>query len=370
MAPRDRRATRSSRSTPGLGNDTVHNLAVRRGRGSVELGPGADTYVGNDFPRARVRIALSWPLEGDTDVDVFQTGGGVDVITSGAARGREPRQHLDGRRQRQHLVQRCRGRWPSSTTVRPQTPCTWSSHGRASSSSTTSLAGPVSAAARCSPGRPSTGSRCALFPAATSPSSAPTRTSDLALYGSVRDLAAPAAVSTGGGDDSVRLENYLPSSVDLGEGVRLPHLPGLPPRLRLAGRLRRMPGQRAVSRCPRPSRGSSPSTARRPTASPSRGVTAPIASLPCRSTSWSAAIVAPTTCSPVGHGSRRSTGGRGNDRIKGVGDRGVILNGGRGADVLRGDRGPDQLRGDLGRDVAWGQQGKDECKTEVRHGCE
>ena len=63
-------------------------------------------------------------------------------------------------------------------------------------------------------------------------------------------------------------------------------------------------------------------------------------------------------------------GGRGDDRIKGVGRRGVILNGGRGADVLRGDSGPDQLHGDLGQDVAWGQRGKDECDAEVRHSCE
>ena len=350
----------------GAGNDTVHNLRSD-GTGSVELGPGADTYVGNDFPE-RVYGSMSWPLEGDTDIDVFQTGGGVDVITSGAAGvanhdsistgagsdsiwygGTAAGALLDNgpTADSLYLVEPWTGELVVDNVARR------ASIGGSTVLSWTSVDG---FSMRAAPGGHVTfiGSDA---------------DEDLALYGSVRDLAAPAAVSTGGGDDSVRLENYLPSSVDLGEGYdSLTYLAchrayvslavsaeclgrdGVELSTALAG-IESFHGQTA------------------------NGLTVEGSDRADRITALSTYVLVRSDRGAdhvFARGARITQvhGGRGNDRIKGVGDRGVILNGGRGADVLRGDRGPDQLRGDLGRDVAWGQQGKDECKTEVRHGCE
>ena len=309
---------------------------------------------------------MSWPLEGDTDIDVFETGGGVDVITSGrGGRGREPRRISTGA-----------GRdtiWYGGTAAGAlldngpdRDSLTWSSHGPASSSSTTSLAGPASAADGALLDAVD-GFSMRVSRRATSPSSAPTRTKT--SLSTAPSATWPRPQRLHGWRRRQRPPRELPSrSVDLGEGYdSLTYLACHRAYVSLAvsaeclqRRCRAVHSPRGDRVLPRPD-------GRR---SHRRGeLTAPIASRPCRRTSWSAAVAAPTTCSPWGpdHAGHRRPRRRPD---QGRRPRGVILNGGRGADVLRGDSGPDQLRGDLGRDVAWGQQGKDECKTEVRHGCE
>jgi Ca2+-binding RTX toxin-like protein len=63
-------------------------------------------------------------------------------------------------------------------------------------------------------------------------------------------------------------------------------------------------------------------------------------------------------------------GGHGNDQLKGTARKGIVLRGSRGDDVLSGGNRPDRLYGGSGRDVASGLGGKDFCVAEVRQGCE
>ena len=146
---------------------------------------------------------------------------------------------------------------------------------------------------------------------------------------------------------------------------------GLPPGLRRARRLGRVPHGQSGVELSTALAGIESFHGRRPTASLCEGsdradrITALARYVLVRERSRRRPRVAPS-----GPGLTQVSAAAATTGSRASADRGVILNGGRGADVLRGDRGPDQLRGDLGRDVAWGQQGKDECKTEVRHGCE
>jgi Ca2+-binding RTX toxin-like protein len=69
-------------------------------------------------------------------------------------------------------------------------------------------------------------------------------------------------------------------------------------------------------------------------------------------------------------------GGRGNDRLTGLMARKtpvfdkMVLRGGRGDDILRGAATPDRLFGGSGRDRANGRDGRDICVAEVRRACE
>ena len=199
----------------GAGNDTVHNLRSD-GTGSV------------DSVRVRTPTWATTSRSACSDHVLAPRGGHRrrrlpdrwrgrrDHVRGGW--GREPRQHLDGRRQRQHLVQRCRGRGPPRQRSDRRLPVP----GRAMGG----RAVVDNVARRASIGGSTVLSWTSVdgFSMRAVPGSHVTfigsdADEDLALYGSVRDLAAPAAVSTGGGDDSVHLENYLPSSVDLGEGT-------------------------------------------------------------------------------------------------------------------------------------------------------
>ena len=169
MAPRVRRAIRSSRSTPGLGT-TRCTTCGPDGTGSVELGRRCGHLCGQRLPGDACTDRCPGPSRRDTDIDVFQTGGGVDVITSGRGPGsrtttasrRAPAATASGT-----AVPRP---GPCSTTVRPQTPLYLgrAMDGRARRRQQ-SLAVPASADQHGALlDRPSTGSRCALLPAATS----------------------------------------------------------------------------------------------------------------------------------------------------------------------------------------------------------
>ncbi len=63
-------------------------------------------------------------------------------------------------------------------------------------------------------------------------------------------------------------------------------------------------------------------------------------------------------------------GGRGNDTLTGFVRKSLVLRGGRGDDILRGAATPDRLYGGSGRDRAHGRGGRDICVAEVRTGCE
>ena len=178
---------------------------------------------------------------------------------------------------------------------------------------------------------------------ATSPSSAPTRDED------AQHLTAPSATwprpprsRPAAATTASACENYLPASVDLGDGYdSLTYLACHRAYVALDVSAECLTAA-TVPRSPRPSRASSPSTAARPTVSPCKGATAPSGSRRLPGTSWSASGPGADRVFAFGGRITQVIGGRGDDRIKGVGRRGVILNGGRGADVLRGDSGPDR----------------------------
>jgi Ca2+-binding RTX toxin-like protein len=63
-------------------------------------------------------------------------------------------------------------------------------------------------------------------------------------------------------------------------------------------------------------------------------------------------------------------GGRGDDTLTGFVRKSLVLRGGRGDDILRGAATPDRLYGGSGRDLANGRGGRDICVAEVRKRCE
>ena len=63
-------------------------------------------------------------------------------------------------------------------------------------------------------------------------------------------------------------------------------------------------------------------------------------------------------------------GGRGNDTLTGFVRKSLVLRGGRGDDILRGAPTPDRLYGGSGQDRANGRGGRDVCVAEVRRACE
>ena len=82
---------------PGAGNDSVVNEAVVfPGILTVELGTGADHYVGADYTEA-VYGAWSSGLPHDTEPDVIETRGGDDWVSSGSPGIVERGHHRDGR---------------------------------------------------------------------------------------------------------------------------------------------------------------------------------------------------------------------------------------------------------------------------------
>ena len=89
---------RPCRSTPGAGTTRCINEAVPSGIGQRRARRRRRPLRRQRLPARRVYGAWSSELDGpDTELDVFETRGGDDWITSRGARGRDRRRHLDGR---------------------------------------------------------------------------------------------------------------------------------------------------------------------------------------------------------------------------------------------------------------------------------
>ena len=378
-----RRAIRSSRSTPGLGTTQVQQpdgpgrwAGRRRARSPVRT-----TYVGNDFPESACtdRCPRGGPRGRHRHRTSSRPAAGSTWITSGAAGVAEPRQASRRARQRQHLVRAVHRPEPCSTTVRSRRPPpgTWSSHGRASSSSTTSLAVPASAGSTVLSWTSVDGFSMRAAPAATSPSSAPTRDEETSPPLRLRPATWPRPTAgLHGWRRRQRPTSELPAQ-PASTSVRATTPPDLP-----------WPATAPTSRWPSPQNAWAETVVELSTAlagdrvlprpQTANGLTVE-GSRPRRSHHGP---VDQYVTGPQRSGADHVFARRGPDHAgpwtaaattgsRSVGDRGVILNGGRGADVLRGDRGPDPAPGRPRTGRRRGaSRARTECKTEVRHSCE
>ena len=182
------------------------------------------------------------------------------------------------------------------------------------------------------------------------------------------------SIRTGGGDDTVQLQNYLPGRVDLGAGfdgldfevysacrsaaitmngsADCTTVEGQPRRCHPSG------GHRT------PRRSDTPTTRHR-RHRPSRRHHGQ------QPTGYASTVVqAPTGSRTEKAADSKVWGGRGDDTLTGFVRLSLVLLGGRGDDILRGAPTPDQLYGGSGRDRANGRGGRDTCVAEVRRRCE
>ena len=351
----------------GAGNDSVVNETTQPHGIRIELGAGADHFVGADYSET-VHGAWPWDPNGlDTEADVFDTRGGNDYITSGSAgvmnqdvistgAGRDTIGYggaggptLDNGPGADALA--IMGPWAGGLTV-------------------------DNVARRASLGDQTVVTWTAVdaFSMAADPGSHVTFVGSdadetLTLYGSFFEVAAPAAVTTGAGDDSVRLENYLPSRVDTGEGYdSLTYLACDRATVWLEGSARctTTDGREVTTIISGVDFLFARTRERlrvRGTAGPDR-VSAFARHVVVRSSGGGDLVYAD------GRRTAKVVGGRGDDKLRSYAHRGGIVLGGRGSDVIRGGSGPDRLLGGRGKDSAWGQQGRDRCVAEVRHSCE
>ena len=190
------------------------------------------------------------------------------------------------------------------------------------------------------------------------------------ISGTVLDLAASATISMGGGDDGLRLENYLPTSVDAGAGDdAFSYLACTAATIKIddAAHCTTATGQQV------------------------RTSLAGIESLFAISTETLDVVgtTGPDRLDLSAKQHVRVSGGRGGDSVR-AGARTVLINGGRGgdllkgaargdgltiyggrgADVVRGSQGRDRLFGGKGTDTANGRQNVDRCVAETRVSCE
>jgi hypothetical protein len=201
----------------GSGNDSVVNeAALFPGSLTVELGAGADHYVGADYGETVYGAWSSDVPARDTEPDMIATGGGNDGITSGApgvtdrdvvatGAGTDSVTYLGAAGgtvdngpdpDRLLLVDK----WTGDLVVDNLT-------GRATIGDATVL---TWTAVDTFSMRASRRGRVSFVGSDADES--------VSIINRGQDLAAPSRITTGGGDDSVGLQAYLPASVDLGEG--------------------------------------------------------------------------------------------------------------------------------------------------------
>jgi len=357
-----------ARVLAGPGDDAVYNLRTLAYAPQVELGVGADAYVGSDG--SDLVHAGTWLDDSgfDTDADVIDTRGGFDQIYSGSQASGVP--NHDGistgaGNDRVWYALAAGGAIddgpdadfldltfaPAGTvtidnsahraTVGGQPVLTWTSAiGFTTSATPTSAVAFVGTEAN----------------------------EELRVVGSVADVVGTAPISTGGGDDHVVLQYYLPGTVDLGSGQdELTVQACLEVRVvideaascALAGQDVDMPlagvediGVRAAN------------------LATVRGTGGPDHLAAFADEVVVRGLGGADVLEPSGH-LVRAFGGPGADRINAHALFGSsIVRGGRGADVLRGDRGRDHLYGGSGADLADGKDGKDLCVAERTRNCE
>ncbi len=355
----------------GAGNDSVVNETTTSiGGFTVTLGSGADSYVGNGFNETVAAASMSdGTVSPDTEVDVISTGGGNDWILSGTSLPGWPNHDvistgagfdgvtyaglaggsIDNGDGADSLL--INGAWTGELSIDNTTQ-------RASlGGGTVTWTNVEDFFARVAPGS-------SLSFAGSSGGE------HLNVSGTVLDLAAPSTISMGGGDDGLRLENYLPTSVDTGAGDDTFSF--------LACKAATIKVNDAAQ-C---------------TTAADQQVHTDLAGIEFLFALATETLDVVGTTGPdrlelsakqrvrvstglgddlVKAGGRTVLikGGRGRDRLLGAarGD-GLTIYGGRGADFVRGSDGRDQLFGGKGSDTANGRQNVDRCVAETRTNCE
>ena len=201
----------------GPGDDVVYNETTRYvGSMPIELGTGADTFVGTDYPEEVNGGASMEAIGTDTDVDQIDTRGGNDHIVSGlpgvpnhdvisTGAGEDEITYfglaggaIDNGTGADWL--RVGDQWAGDLTIDnvtqkamigAQTMLTWT-------------------AIKTFFLRAAPGSQASFVGNDTRET--------FRVSGTVRDLVAPSTIDTGAGNDYVGLDHYLPASVDTGEG--------------------------------------------------------------------------------------------------------------------------------------------------------
>jgi hypothetical protein len=354
----------------GAGDDTVLNQSTSNpafwSPVHVELGPGADRFAG--APYGEIVFGADdtdGTSDGDTDVDVIDTGGGDDSVVTGTNVVSSPNHDhvatgaghdtvfyaglaggsVDNGPDPDNLV--LDGGWTGRldvdnvtlrATVGAQTLLTWTAvAGFFLSPPRGSLVSFAGGAA---------GERVEL----TGPQG--------------RKDPAAASVETGGGDDEVVLDRYLPTLVDLGDGHDSLEYHCKHAVIRMDRGASCLVGDLDVAITEL--RGLEDLRASGTERLDVRGT-------PRRDTIEAHARVVRVEGRGGGDqiwvGTRAEVrGGGGDDRMWGSG--GVTFFGGPGDDVLRGASGRDRLTGGPGHDVANGGMGVDVCVAEVRIRCE
>ncbi len=354
----------------GAGNDFVVNqTTLPIGGFTVELGAGADSYVGNEFNETVAGSMRDDAVAPDTEVDVISTGGGNDVVRSGTPLPGWPNHDvistgdgsdgvvyaglaggsIDNGDGADSLF--VNGSWTGVLSIDNTTR-------RASlGGGTLSWTNVAGFGARVAPG-----------------SSLSFAGSDAAEHlnvsGTVLDLAAPSTISMGGGDDGLRLENYLPTSVDTGAGDdTFGFLACTAARIKIDDSAQCTPA--ADQQVHTDLAGIEFLFAIATETLDVVGTTGP--DRVELSAKQRVRVSAGLGDDLVQAGGRTVVikGGRGGDRLLGAarGD-GLTIYGGRGADFVRGSDGRDRLFGGKGSDTANGRQGVDRCVAEIRINCE
>lgn len=354
----------------GAGNDSVANeTTLVVGGFTVELGAGADSYVGNEFNETIAGSMRDDAGSPDTEIDVISTGGGNDWVMSGTPIPGWPNRDIistgagsdgvtyaglaggsiDNGEGADSLF--INGSWTGELSIDNTTR-------RASlGSGTLGWTNVDGFGARVAPG--------------SSLSFAGSDADEqLNISGTVLDLAAPTAIEMGGGDDGLRLENYLPTSVDTGAGYDTFSF--------LACKVATIRTDDAAQ-C---------------TTDADQQVQTALAGIEYLFAISTETLDVAGTTGPdrmylsakehvgvsagpgddfvqVGARTALINGGRGDDRLKGAARAdGLRIFGGRGADVVRGGQGRDRLFGGKGNDTTNGRQNVDRCVAETRINCE
>jgi Ca2+-binding RTX toxin-like protein len=353
----------------GDGDDSVLNQNLSQALNPyVTLGAGADHYVGNDYGEF---VFAGGPGVVDTDVDVMETLGGVDVISSGGAPpGTENHDviftgagadgvtyanasggHIDNGTGADSLSFTESGAITLDNTQRrlsvgDRTLLTWTNIDRF--------------------GLTSYSEDSFSFVGTDADESLAIRN----FYQGVTPRGG--SISTGGGNDTVYVESYLPRNLDLGTGkdalnYKMNKSCGVASIvLDASADCTTLDDRHVVTRLAGIERLDARTQHR----------------LNVRGTSHRDVITArsPVVRVHVEAGSDQVLvdrshdsevwGGHGNDELMGSARKGIVLHGSRGDDVLNGGNGPDRLYGGSGRDVASGLGGKDFCVAEIQKGCE
>ena len=201
----------------GAGNDSVVNeAALFPGILTVELGAGADHYVGADYGETVYGAWSSGTPGLDTEPDVIETSGGGDDITSGSPGVSDADTIATGSGGDRVTYEGAAG---GSLDNGPDADYLLFTDGWTGELTIDNVA----RRATIGGGTVLTWSAVDAFWVQASPGSTVSFVGSdaderLDVVSAANDLAVPSGIRTGGGDNLVALASYLPASVDLGDG--------------------------------------------------------------------------------------------------------------------------------------------------------